>query len=1124
MSKPLSFVDLMQRTSPETTTPAEAGAEINQREGVTSAVSKHNTHTAMSFTDSEPEGKTDGHDEYVCAPALPDEFEAYDMLGQILKINAAEARDFVTVVRVRPGVRAAKEWISLDEMVDYGDILWVKVVEERPVNSILDLSALIQEIEPDPSLLLIRGRLRPDWEQIQELNLPAWTEKRRKDDEANAKKENRPVKYRKPLVPPGPGWVLRRKALFEDVPHHWALFDSDKFRPTTDPLRDPEGAALEYAALLPSEFQDTSMHLQLSNSAGLTSTAGLFKAHVWYWFEKAYTGAQLKAWAEATWPDKDERKLRVDTVVFECIQIHYTSRPVMGVGVSDPVPKRSFFLDGACLGGDEVALQMPTVALAAKATEVAASDLVDPRTKAGVQGAYCRAFELETILADHIPGVFEWASDTRLTWLGGGGAAEGAFVREDRQGIGASHNSWPWGTNRVVNNWDLVRHFKFGHLDASEDDLEAAVLRNSAPQHLPSHAAMREWAKALPEVQAELPDDDPHKIVTARSVIERLRAMSRDDVLAKWAALCVPLTRGAAEEVIGEVSRLSGVGLRALKAELTEARAAVKRELNRAAARARIGTRKIIEYRPEDKSDIAAELERAVLAQVEPGEYVSFGGLLAHVTTKRLPYTHLVDDTGGEAPVVAQIEPMDDVAVLAKAERAVAFCETRDGVPQLIGVPTGVIDILLKKKSHAAPQVTGLVTHPIVLRDGEVLAADGLHARSGLFLQGASCPGARPYTQDEAREAFARVRRELLDGFEFASDLDTDAAVAGLFTGVQRRLVDMAPGLAVVAGAQSSGKTTLARRIHVILTGQDMPVSTFPQGDEAEVQKRLLSMLLRSPAMVCFDNIGDGTTFRSGALAAAMTGPVLSQRVLGMSRDADCLTNVLFVITGNNLSLGADEATRWMLARLAPKCSRPEERVFANPDVVGHAMSVRAAVLRDVVGIVAGYLASGETMTTQTRFAHWDRMVRQPLLWAGASDLAQCFKANTANSEDLLAHQGLMQILWEVFGDSKFKARDVAQIAAQRWEPFASSDSADLERLMLNGRSEAQAKELAAELESVLANLRAKDAHSERSVGRVLKSKVDRVAQVKTGEAECGMALASSPSRGLLVFRIERRD
>lgn len=1040
-------------------------------------------------------------------PTLAEVSVQENIVARALHVESATAVDFVTVLRTC-GPKAAKTWISSTEIKDYDDILWVRVEEERPVNNILELSRLLQEIESDPTLFIIRGRLRPDWQQILDANLPAWSEKRKKDG-------------KDVLVQPGPGWTLRRKELFADVAHHWALFDSDEFRTKADPVTQMDDAAFEYLDLLPSEFDGVSFHMQLSNSAGLPKNAGQFKVHNWFWFDKPYTNAQLKAWAEALWPVKSERIKRVDTSVFDSIQIHYTSAPVMAKGVVCPVKRRSAFKDGSALAGDAVVLRMPESAQAAQAVEATASDLVDPRTKSGLVGAYCRAFDLEQITAEHIPGVFDWVTNTRLTWLGGGGAPEGAFVRDDRQGVGASHNTWPFGTNRTANKWDLVRHFKFGGHDVAGDDFEQAVLRNMDPQHRPSHAAMCEWVKSLPEVQRELPDGDPDKIVTARSVIDRLRTMSKDEVLENWAKMTVPLARGAAEDVIDEVQRLCGVKVRALKAELTDARESVKREHKRAAVKARTGDRKVIEYRPEDKSEIAAMLEQAVMAQARPGEYVSFGGLLAHVTTKRLPYTHLVDDTGGEAPMVAQIEPMDDVAVLSMAERAAAFCETRDGVPQLIGVPTGLIDILLKKKAHAAPQVTGLVTHPIVLRDGEVLAGDGLHARSGLFLQGASCPGTRAYTQDEAVEAMSRLRTLVLDGFEFASDIDADAAIAGMITGVQRRLVDMAPGLAVLAGAQSSGKTTLARRLHVILTGQDMPVSAFPQGDEAEMQKRLLSMLLRSPAMVCFDNIGDGTTFRSGALAAAMTGPVISQRVLGMSRDADCLTNVLFVITGNNLSLGADEATRWIVARLAPKNARPEERAFNNPDVVGHAMSIRQSVLRDVVGIVAGHLVSGQKMQTQTRFAQWDRMVRQPMLWAGAGDLAQCFKANTANSEDLLAHQGLLQILWEVFGETEFKARDVAAVVSRDWDSF--DERPHLGLLMMKDRNRQQAADLAAELESVLANLRAKDAHNERSVGRVLKAKEGRVAQVRVGDAEVEMTLVSSPSRGVLIYRVERR-
>lgn len=594
------------------------------------------------------------------------------------------------------------------------------------------------------------------------------------------------------------------------------------------------------------------------------------------------------------------------------------------------------------------------------------------------------------------------------------------------------------------------------------------------------------------------------KAPTAAEIIEKLRKLDADDVLATWLANAVQLGKGAAHEVVEEVARLTGKGKRILGAELAEARAEAAQERKREQMRERAGKRQILYYRPEDRTKQAQEVEAAIIKVARPGEYIAFGGLLSHVALKPLPYTHLIDDAEGVAPPVPQIEPLGKVAVLGMVEKVAAFCEVRDGVPAIIAVPDKIVDILIDKAEHRAPQVSGLVTHPIVLRTGEILADDGLHAGTGLFLSGAAVADVKPYSQDEARAALLRLRADFLEGFEFYTDLDTDVAVAGLFTGVQRRVLDMAPGLGILASTQASGKTTLARRIHVLLTGRDMPVSTFPQGDEAEVQKRLLSLLLRSPAMVCFDNITDGTTFRSGSIAAAMTGPSIEQRVLGLSRDANCLTNVLFVITGNNLGLGPDEVTRWMVARLAPGTARPEERTFKHPDVVGHAMRMRAAVLRDVVGIVAGYLISGAALATRSRFARWDRMVRQPMLWAGASDVADVFSRNTESAEHVLALESLLTGLDMAFGGKKFLAADVVAVIRSDYE-FAVGE----------------AVAVVARLAAALENLRVRDVRSTRSVGRALAGLEGRVGFIGPDDARRAVRLHKSTSRGESFYSVE---
>lgn len=552
-----------------------------------------------------------------------------------------------------------------------------------------------------------------------------------------------------------------------------------------------------------------------------------------------------------------------------------------------------------------------------------------------------------------------------------------------------------------------------------------------------------------------------------------IRGLQPDEILRRWIPIALLLSKSEAAELIAEVSRLTDRGKRVLSADLAEARR--KKEIERTLERAeqQAHGRKLIEYNPSCLTKHALEIEQMILDRAAPGEYVDFGGALSHIAYQQLPYTHEIDDEDGHAPEVPQLAPLSEVDVLGMTEAVVALCTVNSkGVAVPMAVPERIVNIILKKSEHKAPRIAGLVTHPLVLPNGEILAVRGLH-KSGLFLACESIDGLRPYSRNEAAAALLRLRSEFLEGFEFASEIDSLVAVGGLLTGVQRRWMDMAPGLAILAAVQSSGKTTLARRIHVLLTGRDMPVSSFPPNDESEVGKRLLAMLLRGPAMVCFDNVMDGMTFRSGAISSAMTGAIYEQRILGMTRDAACPTNVLFCLTGNNISLGPDEVTRWMTTRLAPQTARPESRRFKHPDVVGYALGIRDGVLRDVIGIVAGYLNNGASLAPSTRFVQWDSMVRQPLLWAGGGDIAQVFDNNNANAEHVLALESLIADLAELFGEERFNAAKVSAAAS-------AGDGIDV-----HGR-----------LRTALENLRASDVTKPRSVAHVLGAQAGRIAVI----------------------------
>ncbi len=120
---------------------------------------------------------------------------------------------------------------------------------------------------------------------------------------------------------------------------------------------------------------------------------------------------------------------------------------------------------------------------------------------------------------------------------------------------------------------------------------------------------------------------------------------------------------------------------------------------------------------------------------------------------------------------------------------------------------------------------------------------------------------------DDAANAIKFLIKEFFSEFRFKENsadrnlLSVNAlnAVALLLTAIIRKNIDIAPGFLLNANIQGSGKTTLAQIIYIILTGCDMPVSSLPKSSE-ESKKEMLATLMQSPAMVCFDNVRDGST------------------------------------------------------------------------------------------------------------------------------------------------------------------------------------------------------------------------------------------------------------------------
>ena len=117
----------------------------------------------------------------------------------------------------------------------------------------------------------------------------------------------------------------------------------------------------------------------------------------------------------------------------------------------------------------------------------------DPTAKAGVVGAFCKTYNIESAMEAFLPGVYTPVDNMPGRYTYSGGSTTGGAVIYDNGAFLYSHHATDPCGGRLVNAFDLVRLHKYGSLD---DD----AAPGTPTVRLPSYTAMTDAAKADPEV------------------------------------------------------------------------------------------------------------------------------------------------------------------------------------------------------------------------------------------------------------------------------------------------------------------------------------------------------------------------------------------------------------------------------------------------------------------------------------------------------------------------------------------------------------------------------------------------------------------------------------------------
>lgn len=333
---------------------------------------------------------------------------------------------------------------------------------------------------------------------------------------------------------------------------------------------------------------------------------------------------------------------------------------------------------------------------------------------------------------------------------------------------------------------------------------------------------------------------------------------------------------------------------------------------------------------------------------------------------------------------------------------------------------------------HHLPVLNGLTRQPYLRPNGSLMTMAGYDAVTGMF----GVFDARAFSvADNASRADAEkallVLTDLLTEFSFAQDCDLAAALSAMLTAAIRPSLPQAPLIHVRAHMVGSGKSYLCELITAFATPQRGTPTTFPADDE-ECRKLLLAELLRSPAVIEFDNLTSDLLAHK-SLCTTLTSEYISGRILGVSKTATVSTRTLFLSSGNNVGPIQDMTRRCITIHLSPQCEIPATRNFKRPDLLRDVLRERSRYVSAALTIVRAWNVADRPKTVckpLASFGDWSELCRQPLLWLDCADpAASVFEAMTEDPDrETLAR--LLNAWKQVFGKNASMVRDAVQQAS----------------------------------------------------------------------------------------------
>ena len=272
-----------------------------------------------------------------------------------------------------------------------------------------------------------------------------------------------------------------------------------------------------------------------------------------------------------------------------------------------------------------------------------------------------------------------------------------------------------------------------------------------------------------------------------------------------------------------------------------------------------------------------------------------------------------------------------------------------------------VIGDALSTHKPPLPDLTQVVSIPIVTSEGRLITVPGYDAESGVFYaaESACLPQINSAaTKQDALDALKWIEDEVLVDFPFADEASKAAAISiAILPFVHQLIHGQTPLYLLEKPAAGTGATTLGLALCYPFIGKEMPVTTWTSNEE-ERRKQITAHLASGGGPIFYDNMSGYVN--SDVLASALTSQNWSDRILSTSKQAEFPINSTWLATGNNPEFHAQILRRIASIRLVSLMEDPSQRTnWRHADLLHWISTHRTEYVEKILTIVMAWLNEG---------------------------------------------------------------------------------------------------------------------------------------------------------------------